>query len=587
MGMYDDIHAGAFWALDSEFMMSGHVNAPEDVHSVQFSNGDLSSTVVLESASELKEWLKGHYKIEVMYGFVTLPDLGSIEEWLGSKHVSYKRRGSQLIGYVHYGSTRITVFDARPLLQNFGLRKLEDCGNVVGFPKLPKPAWLGLRAWRNEREHQQFIEYAKADAIITSRIVKWLYERFGANPQIHASAGTLARDEFALPKRLKRRKKTVILSPLERMVKNACFAGRSEGFVVGFTPNVIYNDVSSLYPCALVATRALEIVDVEPCNLRDLAMNDDLNETRYGWVEGIFETSNDLWGLPLRGTNNFYAVGKIQGFFHTFDLSASKAKVIEVTHVYKPVFRYGSETHRKYASMLIRRLEGKMSEDEKMLAKAVLNSLTGKLGQSHPLSRTSNFFAYSTVLAYSHFIMSKLFDKCPSPVLAMDTDSIFSQTDMSGKHFDLTDGEYSVPIIMEVKGKGDLAFFRSKNYILKPEQGELVIGRHGWVYWIEDFVKLFNGITELVTRQDIKHTLLTRQKEALKMTKGRWRTKIKKLGIKDLKRLLSADVKRRRETYDSYQLVIDRKNVDSYAWRYEEIMSMKKDNPLNFPLMVR
>ncbi len=473
MVLSEHSHKGAFWALDSEFMMSGRVKAPEDVHSVQFSNGELASSVVLESTSSLRDWLHNHRYIKTMFGFVVLPDLGSIEEWLGADHVSYRRRGSQLIGCIRYGSTKITVYDARPLLQNFGLRKLEDCGRVIGYPKRAKPEWLGLRAWQSEGEHMQFIEYARADAIITSRIVKWLYERCGANPEAHASAGTLAKDAFELPRRLNRVKKTVVLPPLERKVKSACFAGRSEGFVTGFTPYVTYNDVKSLYPCSLVSTRALEIVDVEPCRFEDLTLSSDLNEENYGWIEGIFETHNDLWGLPLRGTNNFYANGRIQGFFHTFDLCAAKARVIRVAHCYKPVLIPSAE-HEKCARMLINRLEGNMPREDYMLAKAVLNSLTGKLGQARPIARTSNFFAYSTVLAHSHFIMSQLFDKCPTQVLAMDTDSIFSQCDMSGKHFDLTDSEHSIPIVMDVKGKGDLAFFRSKNYILRDRDGMAV-----------------------------------------------------------------------------------------------------------------
>jgi len=575
-------HGGYPCGLDSEFLMSGRVKAPEDVHSVQFSFGSPENTVVLETARELKEWLHNHRWVKIAYGFVILPDLGSIEEWLGEGHVSYRDRGSQLIGRIGYGGASITVYDARPLLQSFGLRRLEDCGRVVGFPKLAKPEWLGLRAWQNESEHEEFLKYAKADAIITSRIVAWLYERCGADPVLHASAGTLARDQFVLPKRLKRRKRRVVLSPLERAVKNACYAGRSEGFTVGFTPSVVYNDVKSLYPCSVVVSKALQIVDVVPCRFSELAISDDLNETRYGWVEGIFETDNDLWGLPLRGTNNFYATGVIQGFYHTFDLASAKARVVDVAHCYKPVFRC-SEAHAKYADMLIRRIEGKMSKDENMLAKAVLNSLSGKLGQAHPIARTSNFFAYSTLLAHSHFVMSWLFDKCPSPILAMDTDSIFSQSDMSGKHFELTDGEYSIPIIMEVKGKGDLAFFRSKNYILKSKDGKFVFGRHGWVYWLEDYLKLFDGVNELWTRVDVKHTLLTKQKEAQALAKGRWKTKPVKLDLAKIKSLLTADIKRMRPTFDSYQLVLGRKHVGSRAWNYEYVMDMKDDNPLDFP----
>jgi hypothetical protein len=169
----------------------------------------------------------------------------------------------------------------------------------------------------------------------------------------------------------------------------------------------------------------------------------------------------------------------------------------------------------------------------------------------------------------------------------MDTDSIFSESDMTGKHFDLTDGERSIPIMMDAKGRGDLAFFRSKNYILKSRDGsEPVVGRPHWFYFYEDYLKLFDGsVTELLTRQDIKHTLLTREKEALKLAKGRWRTKPVRLDLAKIKALLFADMKRRRPTYDSYQLVIEKRCSSSEAWRYEDLMRMKNENPLNFPLM--
>lgn len=575
-----------FWSLDSEFLMSGRIKKPSDVHSLQFSNGSTENTVCLESATELKEWLHNHRYIKTMYGFVVLPDLGSVEEWLGDGHVSYWKRGSQLIGRIRYGSTRITTYDARPLLQNFGLRRLADCGQLIGYLKLTKPEWLGMREWQNEKEHQHFISYAKADAIITSRVVKWLYNNFGADPKIHTSAGTLARDEFRLPKRLKRlKRKAPALSPLELKVKQNCFAGRSEGFTVGFTKGVVYNDVTSLYPCSLATTRALEIIGVEPCGFDDLVI-DDLDTLNFGWIEGIFKTRNDFWGLPLRGKNNFFATGtRISGFYHTFDLAAAKAEVIAVSQCYTPKLNpFNTQMHDKYADMLLKRLEGKQTKEEKRFSKGVMNALTGKLGQSHPIARTSNFFAYSTLLAHSHLIMSKLFDKCPSRILAMDTDSIFSQSDMSGKYFELTDGERFIPIRMDAKGKGDLSFFRSKNYIMRTPEGKHVYGRHGWQYFIEDFFKLFNGdVTELTTRRDIKHTLLTREREALKMAKGRWRTKIVTLDLEKIKSLLSADIKRNRTNYDSYGMVMEHKNTASSAWNYEEIMSMETESLIGYP----
>jgi hypothetical protein len=570
----------SFWGFDSEFLASGRANEASDVHSVQFSDGTTENSFVIESADELKRWLHNHHRIKVLYGFVILPDLGSIEEWLGSDCVKYWKRGSQTLGRIKYRGFNAACFDSRPLLQSFGIRKLADAGDIVGFPKLAKPDWLGLRKWQTVEERSHFVEYAKADAIITSQIVQWILKQFMADPKLHASAGTLARDSYNLPKRLAQRKKIVILSPLEAIIKQNCFAGRSEGFRVGYMPNAVYNDVKSLYPVSLSVTHALEIDGVQSCNPYELSM-DGLDTPDYGWMQGVFETENDLWGLPLRGRNNFYATGKITGFFHTFDLAAAKAKVICASQAFKPIFK-STPLHEKFVKSTLDRVEGRLKGTEKMYAKAVLNSLTGKLGQSHPVSRTSNFYAYSTVLAHSHLIMSRLFDRCQTEVLAMDTDSIFSYNDMSGKWFDLSEGDYSIPVIMDAKGKGNLSFFRSKTYIMKTEN-DYVVGRHGWQYFYEDFLKLHDGsLTEVTTRQDIKHTLLTRVFEAKKLAKGRWRTKPVTLSLEKIKALFQADVKRNRKSYDSYGLVMEKRSESSQAWQYEKLL-IQPENMIGFP----
>ncbi len=578
----------SFWAFDSEFLQSGRVNRPEDVQTIQFSNG--KDTVVLESPEQLKTWLHHHQNIKTLYAFVLLPDLASIEEWLGNKHVNYKYRGGQLIGQINYRGFHATCYDIRPMLVNFGLFRLEQCGQTVNMPKLQKPDWLGLRHWQNEQEHADFVKYAGNDAVITSLITKWLVSKFNADPAKYASAGTLAKDEFALPKRLKRIKKTVTLSPLELAIKKICYAGRSEAFVTGYVPNVIYNDIKSLYPVSTAATKALQIIGAKQCEKDEVTISNDTND--FGWVEGVFETNNDIWGLPLRGKNNFYATGIIQGLYHSFDLAAAKVKVHHVTRAYKPVFSDDSKTQDKYTDMLLRRLENKMTDNEKMLAKAVLNSLTGKLGQSKPaLAVTSNFFAYSTILAFSHAIVSKVFDMCPTPVLGCDTDSAFTQTDISGKKFEVNNmqasnntSHCSIPVIIDCKGKGDYVMFRSKTYLLKEQDKPITVyGRHGWQYFVEDYLKLFDGtITELQTRQDIKHTLLTRQIEAQKLAKGRWRTKPVTLTLDRLENLLKADTKRNRDNYNSYELVMQRKYETSRAWGFDQIMSLQ-ENKLGYP----
>ncbi|HEX9678684.1 hypothetical protein [Nitrososphaera sp.] len=574
--------------------MSGRANKPEDTQSVQFSNGD--KVFVIEGTDELKRWLDNHHHIKRMYSFVLLPELGSLVSWLGKEHVEAKYLGAQLRAHVTYRGFNCWFYDTRPLLNSFGLYKLEDCGEVVGTPKLDRPAWLGMRHWQNEQEHDGFVRYSGQDALITSKIVGWLHENFGIDPAEYATSGTWSKTEFRLPRRLQLRKKTAIVPPLERMVKNICFAGRSECFVNGYSPNVVYNDVRSLYPTSIAATRALEITGAVPCGEDEVVIGDP---ERFGWLEGVFETNNDMWGLPLRGKNNFYATGIITGLYHSFDLTAAKAKPVHIARTFKPTFTDDDKMHGKYVGLLISRLDGKMTEIEKMGAKALLNSTYGKLGQAIPvIAPTSNFFAFSTILAHSHFTMSRLFDACATPILGTDTDSIFSPSDMSGKHFELTDGENSIPITLDVKGKGDLVYFRSKSYILlnEDQQEQLrnnqrvegaVFGRHGWQYFKEDFFKLFDGtVTELHTRKDIKHTLSTREKEALKLEIGRWRTKPETLVLAKIKDLLKVDTKRMRDIYDSYGLVMSHKSAASKAWPMNDIVEMQ-DDMLAYPRLVK
>lgn len=560
----------AVWAFDSEFMMSGRADHPEDVHSIQFSDG--KEAYFIETADALKEWLRRHNYIRTLYGFVVLPDLGSLAEWLGDKAVLFKRRGVQHTGWIKYAGAKIHVVDCQPLLSGFGLRRLADCGDMIGYPKLPKPEWLGLRRWQSEAEHEQFIEYANADAIITSRIVEWLVSAYDADPAKFISSGTLARQAFNFPRRLKMAKNKVLISPFESMVKAFTFAGRSEGFITGFSKNAIYNDVASLYPCCMVATRALQIKSAKPCDFKELAVSDDLSEERYGWIEGDFRTDNDMWGLPVRGKRNYYMTGTVSGLLSTFDIAAANAEIINVKRCYMPLFRDDVTEHEKYADMLMKKLDGKYGAKEKGYYKAIMNAASGKLGQAKPISERSNFLAYNILLGHSHLVMSRLFTKCSAPIIGMDTDSIFSQADMTGKWFTMSDGERTVPIRMDAKGKGDLAFFRSKRYIIEGERS--CYGAHGWRYFLEDYKRMFDGnLTELDTRIDIKHTLLTRQREALIMAKGRWRTRPEHLSLDKLKELLTADVKRKRDTYDSYGLVMARSNAPSKAWNYDNYMA--------------
>ena len=564
----------AFIGFDSEFLPTGQAGDPASVHSVQFSDG-VNDHTFIEKPEDLKRFLHNRREtLKEIFGFNMLCDLGALKEWLPSGAVEVVPYRGKLIGKIKYGSTRIKTFDTMPLLVNFGLRRLADVGDIVGVPKLPKPDFLGLRKWETSEEFEAFQAYAVADAIITARATKWLLDQ-GCDPRLHASAGSLAADYFEFPKRHTRQHGRIQMPPIERAIAQSTSAGRSEMFTTGYTHHAVYNDVKSLYPCSIFATRALTINGVQPCEPEEITITPDLNSLNFGWLVGCFETKNKMWGLPIQAQQITYIIGKVTGMFHTFDLAAAKAKSLWIAKAYKPTFDPSrNDVQNRFNQMLLDRVEGRLTEQNARYSKAVLNSTYGKLGQSHPEALTTNYPAFSTILAHSHLIMSTLFDKCPTPILGMDTDSIFSATDMSGKYGNLTDGELSLPIILEVKGKGELASFRAKTYMMYEEGKPIrVYGRHAWHYFKEDYFKLWeNPEFPFKTRISVKHTLKTRTKRALALPLGFWDEQPVELTHEKVSQLLQADAKRARRTYDSYTIFEQRKNQPSEPYVMDDIL---------------
>ena len=604
------------YGFDTEFLLSEGVGHKGDISTVQFSDGveplrlpypiDPANrhTVVLESAGATKKWIRSHRMSlkDNCYAFVALCDVGSLQEWLGKDAVYVFKKGVQIRAVVKYGGAAFKIFDAAPLLKSFGFRRLADCGEMLGIPKMVRPSWLGKRQPKNSSERKYFLEYSARDAVITSLIVRWLIDAYGADPSYISSAGTLASKIFKFPKRLKRVKNTVMIKPFEEYVRNNTFAGRSEGFTTGFIPNIFYNDISSLYPCSMLGMRALMVDSYERCKFESLEITRDLSITesedvRYGWVEGCFRSTDKYWSLPVRGKRVTYMIGDaIHGLFNTFDLAASHVQVLNVTRCWKPTYRKSMMSHTKFCKMLQSRLRKDCSKVDGRYIKSTLNASSGKLGQHRFVSETSNFLSYNLLLGHSHLLMSLLFNEClklGSKPIAMDTDSIFCDRNLSGEWFQVCDcyGNY-VPINVTVKGvdmddkvsAGDLAFFRSKRYILwdKNRPYKLYknpcLGRMGWNYFVEDFVKLHDGtVTELHTRKDLRHTLATREIAAKDLILGHWRVNPAHLKLEDLRRLMTADLKRKRTDYDSYQLVMDKKCVSSQPWNVDDYFDDEKD----------
>lgn len=596
-----------FWGIDSEFLMSGRKAGATDVHSVQFSNGYDSSTFI-ETASQLRQFFWKHNYIKKMYAFNLAPEVGSLRAMLGESYSTHQEANK--IGTVKFhklhnkkichiklencSGFNCKIYDIQPLCHNLGFRNLKSLGKYLGFPKDEPHSWIGIRKWTTPEEKDIFVKYSLRDAEITSMAARMLKEKSNIDPERHASVGTVAGEVFNFPARLEKRKGSsnsnnnnnqFIIPPLEDRVRRSTFGGRSECFKTGYMEGIYYNDVKSLYPSSMLATRCLQITGAKECELSELDIT-GRQPYAYGWIEGYFETNNELWGLPRRAKNNIYMTGTFPGFYNTFDLAAAKAKIIHAEVCFKPTFNPDATYHEKLAKMYFDKLSGKLSKEETIFAKAVMNSASGKLGQgtsywkgsssesgSFPAA-TSNYFAYNTLLAHSHFTMSRLYDICNSKPVYIDTDSIMIDYDMSGTPFCYSGGVRDIPVTLDVKAYGDLSLFRSKRYILdvsKDAEGYTKDGfaSHGWKYDRESFLALrYGNINQIDPRIQIKSTAHTRTKEALKMELGRWYNKPITLTMDDFIRLLSADTKRNRgcnDNYNSYRLVSERKSVDCIA----------------------
>jgi hypothetical protein len=587
-------------------------------------SGAKQNVWVLKSPEELKDFLHSHAELlDVVYGFVALCDIGSLQNWLGMEkfetdpkkqkwRVHAVRVGIQVRASVNASSAHVKIFDSQPLLHGMNIRSIADCGTIVGIPKLQKPDWLGFRNPETSQEWDELEKYGGQDAAITSRINAWLIEQQLADPQIYASPGTWASNEFKFPQRLEADSRSVkrrAFVPLEeRLIKSCAFAGRSEVFVNGRTNNAYYNDCVSLYPVCISATNALlvdrvesipenELTDYERAVPDSLRLTGELDGGKplFGWLRGQFfvPPDHDLWGLPVRGSQrNYYMTGHFTGLYSTFDLAAAGAKIESVAGGYRPV--YGNTNlkgHRKFVELTLKRLSGTLPAQEKAKYKAILNAASGKLGQVNPTpARTSNYPASGLLLGFSHAIMSDLFRKYQASPIGIDTDSIFGSSDFSGTKFDVNNGQDSFPVKMDLKdpGLGNLSFFRSKLYILRgvdnPDVFRAAI--HSWPYFYEDYIAMFDGVVNnLETRTEIKHTILSKERAAEKLPLGHW-TYSNTLYLErvELEDKLKADPKRIRENNNSYNLVRDSKNASSTAWNLDEYLaggrSAEKDDPL-------
>lgn len=592
-----------FWGVDTEFLASGKTDQ-DDVHSIQISDGH-TRNFFFRYKDQLQQWFR-KFKPKMVFTWTVKPEFGSLKAWdlIGARPYDDTLERVQrfyITWYGRYGGKhRCLVYDIQPFFKelrykNQGLGSLEAIGEFLSdfygedLHKLEHPFGdeFGLRAPRTRSEWQAMKTYGIRDAQICARAAEWfqaeILDKYVPNVKIRRlySFGTVAKHYFDFPKLNPKMGRRVFIKRSYQHIHENTFAGRNEALWTGYLPEIYYNDISSLYPVVTSWLNALCIFDVETLTSKELAQITSIEEfesatsSPYGWLEGKFSTVNDAWGLPVRGTNrNYYVVGSVpHALYHTYDLQAAHAEIDSLTGGYKPVFM-GNPEQDKYVDLTMQKLLGEYETiPEKYCIKGVLNSSTGKLGQCEPPAMTSNYPAYSTIVAGSHYIVSMIFDMLAEPVYYTDTDSFFTERKIEQVVFNLTsiDGEWTIPVRVDAKGESDqygTMLFRSKHYYQNPN----VYAVQGWKCFIDDWFKVLYELPEGITlRRQITRTFKTRDKKAEELRIGRWKVIRENYDIDRLERLFKADDKRIRSDYNSYRLCQQKKSIKSRAWTWREL----------------
>ena len=592
------------WGVDSEYLAAGR-KIEDDVCNIGFSDGQ-NDNRAYRSAEDAKQFLE-HKRLSRLYTWTLRPEFGTFASWklLGvedpTRAVNMDFDSIQRFVIIRSNNRKTVVLDIQPFFKPLGLGSIAKVGKFLVdqendptlFKDMDIPDWFGVRKPETETEWQWMDNHVRQDARITSRAATFLESvllpRFlsKVNLKKYYSWGTISRQYFQFLKINPRMGREVICKNLHLLLHNLSeTAGRNDALSTGALPPIFYMDVASLYPVSVVASDCLRIIDVEPMTQSELdAIHEPSDFKPYCWLYGVFEATNDSWGLPCRTEKrNYYVNGRILGLYHTLDLQASKAKIVELFYGLKPIFSNDRTLHDRYTKLTLQKIEGRYVDLlERHGLKQILNDSLGSLGMSDPIGTTSNFPAYGTGLAMSHWIMSQIFDLFANqPIHYCDTDSVFvERKTIEGKVFDLTDLEknWSIPVILEERAYSENPYiFRSKLYYLNPHNYavQAIHIEHS------DWLKIVQTLPDITTAQrQVKGTIRTRASKAKELQFGRWYYESLQLATDDISKIFKADDKRHRETYDSYALCREKRFIGSRAWTSAEFYQQKlKDDDL-------
>lgn len=610
--------AKTFWAFDSEYVAAG-LKIEDDVANFGFAN-NYGESKVMHTPQEVHDFIRD-MRFQRLFVWSLQPEFGSLASWsllglrevydphtlmpvkfnplravnLDSGHVQrfkLERADRKDPAKVH----KCMVYDVQGFFKNMRWKgekmvrlavMAKYLADLYGDPSLYKPEmpmeWFGKRKPETSEEWALLDDRVRQDAYVTAKAVEYLESKLLKalieEPSVtkYHSWGGVAREVFHFPKLHETIGRDVCIPYKDVLIHDqATFAGRSECFSIGQLPPCYYEDVASLYPIAVIATDALRLQKVVYMSEEDLAEP----YKPYAWLNGVFESQNDLWGLPVRTIDRtYYVTGVVTGLFNTLDLEAAKAKTLKVTWGLKPIFNEARDMHEKYAELLSKKLEKRFSDNvEKDASKEVLNATSGNLGQAIPKpSIRSNFPAYNALVAEGHLIMSRLFDLSPKPHY-IDTDSLFVEKKFEGKMFEVSDVEQKLtfPVVLEEKGYGEQPrVFRSKHYYLNEKS----VGFHAIHIDYEDWLRIAQTLPdyEAVSSQ-IRGTFLTRSSRAKVLQIGRWYEDQLDLDLDRLEEMFNADNKRHRASYDSYSLCRAGRCIGSRAWTAKEFdLNIRKE----------
>jgi hypothetical protein len=563
-------HAGKpirWWGFDSEFNIDEKV-----VYSIQFYSSD-GLEIYVRNAADLHAFFR-EYKPSLIFGYKIDNDIGSIELMSGDT-LTKRMQGNQEIAWYRGAMFR----DLKPFASAMGLHRLADIGDYIGCFKLDSEVVLH----NQNPDSSEFKTYAMRDAEICYRFVKHIMEALEfPHPKAITTPSGYAQRKMGMPDNYPHSKLTgkLIIPQEHRDIRwLSTFAGRSECFINGYLENYCYLDICSQYPTAALSSNALNIRGIRGCdpkniNLREREWYDD-----YGWILGTFYTDNDEWGIPKRIPLNpqykqvRYVNGKVHGLFHSLDLLASDAKIVNIEKAWKPVYQEHPYVN-KFEELYWKKMnKNYANQNEKEIVKLCLNGMLGKLAQIHPVPATfCNFPAYNTVVAASHLIFSNILKLTQKGhIAAMDTDSLFLPSNyeaMRGYVFNID----KYPVNLDIKHPSDdILIFRAKQYLFKHkiDSHDKHYASHGWRYKTKEFSDLWNNLKDehikLKVIKEVRHTMNTKEKEALEKPYGWWGCKEFEKDENDLIPLLKADSKRYREEENSWLLCREKERGYSQA----------------------